>query len=260
MFDSRPFATYDVWPSKVVSGRSYTHTAPNGGGRIYSATFTVTFTAYEPFGVLDKKYLTGTDTENMGAYCGVLPQAQMPAVPTTASRQFLVYNCGTEVADTMITLAGTAPNGMTITNRTNGNVCTLVSLPVTGTLTVDSRRGLVLHNDAVAFNFHDDGYIRLEPYYPDITGIQAAWTSGSNQLTVSNMTPTAEWVGRYVLLGTEWVKIIYVSNQGVVTLQKNMGASGSGVTRLAVLNDIVIEGAGLSLTSFTFDYQPLLGV
>lgn len=185
----------------------------------------------------------------------------MPAAPTTSSRQFQIYNCGTEDADTIITLAGSAPNGMTITNLTNGNVCTITSLPISGNLVVDSRQGLVRDANGPAFEYHNDGFIRLAPYYPDIQNLKVSYSSSSTTLTVVDATADKNWIGKFVRLGNEWIKIAYVSDQGVVTLAKLPAASGANVsTRLAVLNDITITGDGLTLSTLTFDYTPVLSV
>ena len=207
------------------------------------------------------KYYTGTDTDGAASYCGILESQMMPTAPTTSSRQFQVYNCGTEDADTIITLAGSAPNGMTITNLSNGNVCTLVSLPASGTLTIDSRQGLVSDANGPAFEHHNDGFIRLVPYYPDITNLKVTYSSSSTTLTVIDATADKSWIGRFIRLGNEWIKISFVSDQGAVTLQKQPAASGTNVvTRLVCMNDIVIAGEGLSLSTLTFDYTPVLSV
>lgn len=122
-FDHRPYEYYKVFPSKVVTGNSYNHRSFDGTANLYSATFTVTFTAYEPFGFLKGKDLWDPGMEDAFPHCGALDRTLMPPTPTVSDRQILLYNCGTEVADTVITLAGSAPNGLTITNRTNGDRC-----------------------------------------------------------------------------------------------------------------------------------------
>ena len=244
----------------MVAGRSWTHVSLTGE-TVYSGTFTVSFDAFEPFGFLKYKSYDTTDTDGASAYCGILPQSMMPAAPTTSSRQFQVYNCGTEDADTIITLAGSAPNGMTITNLTNGNVCTIPSLPESGTLTLDSRQGLVSDINGPAFEYHNDGFIRLAPYYPDIQNLKVSYSSSSTTLTVVDTTADKSWIGKFVRIGNEWIKISFVSDQGVVTLSKTPAASGTNViTRLAVLNDITISGDELTLSTFTFDYTPVLSV
>ncbi len=56
----------------------------------------------------------------------VLPEAQMPAAPTASSTEFLMYNCGTEYAHTILNVAG--EGDVTITNETTGQVCKIVGL------------------------------------------------------------------------------------------------------------------------------------
>ena len=102
IFDERPFEYYIVHPTKIVPGKQYTQAGPWLQDTI-SGTMTITFTAYWPFGYMKYKSYNGTDLDNASAYCGILPDSKMPAAPTTSSRDFLVYNCGTEVCDTEIT-------------------------------------------------------------------------------------------------------------------------------------------------------------
>lgn len=112
VFDDRPFVTYrNVCPAKTVQGQMYTEHLQGMPQDTYSGTFTVDFKLYEPFGYLNYNYYTGYDTESSALYSGMLEEMEMPAAPTTASRAFLMYNPGTEVCDTVITLAGTAANG-----------------------------------------------------------------------------------------------------------------------------------------------------
>lgn len=125
IFDDRPFVYYNVRPTKTEPGKLYT--TRHGGSSFdrYSGTFTLTFTAYEAFGFLKYKYYTDYDQDGAGVYCGMLEENEMPAAPTAASESFLLYNCGTEPCGAKITLAGSAPNGVVIKNKTNGTKCAL---------------------------------------------------------------------------------------------------------------------------------------
>lgn len=101
VFDERPFVKYYVRPAKTVPGKSYTTRHEGVSQDLYSGTFTIDFSAYEPFGMLSYKYYTDYDEDGAGLYCGILEENEMPGEPTTAARSFLVYNCGTETCNTV---------------------------------------------------------------------------------------------------------------------------------------------------------------
>lgn len=88
IFDDRPFVYYNVRPTKTVTGKIYTTRHEGYSNDTYSGTFTVTFTAYEPFGFLKYKSYTNYDNDGAGLYCGILEQGEMPTAPTAASRSF----------------------------------------------------------------------------------------------------------------------------------------------------------------------------
>lgn len=110
------------------------------------------------------------DTDGAGRYCGIIDASEMPPPPGLNDAYFLLYNCGTQPCDTIIRIAGTAKNGLTLSNRTNGQKCSLVSLPdpAIGYLEINSTYGTVeLVNGATRstqFEYHDDGFLRLESY------------------------------------------------------------------------------------------------
>lgn len=256
VFDRKPFVYYNVRPTKQDTGKVYVTRGATDQENLYSGTFTITFTAFEPFGYMTYKSFNTYDDDNASIFCGILDTSEMPATPTTSSRDFQIYNCGTEEADTTITIGGTAASGLTITNGTNNTVCSQVSLPPTDYLVIDSAKGTVRYGSSLAFQYHNDGFIRLAPYLPDKRDIVVSYTSGSNYLSVLSEVADSTWVGRYVRINNEWVKIIYVNASGVVTLQKNMGASGIETTRLVTMNEISITGTNQSLSTLSFDYVP----
>ena len=258
VFDYKPFVYYKVRPTKLDTGKVYVTRGTTDQQNRYSGTFSITFTAYEPFGYMTYKSFTTYDDDNASIYCGILDSTEMPAEPTVSSRSFLIYNCGTEVADTTITIGGSAPNGLTITNATNNSVCSLISLPLTDYLTIDSAKGTVRYGSSLAFQYHNDGFIRLDPYLPDKRDIVVSYMSGSNMLTVLSEEADHTWIGRYVRINNEWVKIINVNANGVVTLQKSMGASGTETTRLVTMNEISISGTEQSQSTLTFDFVPVI--
>lgn len=258
VFDYRPFVYYNVRPTKLDTGKVYVTRGSDDIHNLYSGTFTITFTAFEPFGHMTYKSFDGFDNDNASIYCGILDVTEMPPSPTVDSRNFLIYNCGTETSDTIITIGGSAPNGLTITNGTNNTKCSLVSLPPTDSLVIDSYKGTVRYGTGLAFEYHNDGFIRLAPYLPDARDYVISYKKDSNIVAVLNDTADKSWVGRYLRLNDEWVKVINVNNDGVIFVQKFMDDGGVENSRLVTMNEISITGTDLSLTTLSFDYTPLV--
>ena len=68
--------------------------------------------------------MTGTDSIT-AAYKDewVLPDAALPSAPSPEATQFVVYNPGTERADTIIRVAGASGDKMTIRNAATEQEC-----------------------------------------------------------------------------------------------------------------------------------------
>lgn len=259
IFDDRPFMYYDVRPTRVDTGNLYFKGISGSTEELLSGTFTITFTAFEPFGKQLYKAYKDYDSDNAGAYCGILEEQQMPPAPTASSTSFIVYNCGTEDANTLIRIGGTAANGLTITNYTNGTKCVLTSLPPSDYIEIDSSKGTVKYAGNLEYSYHSDGFIKLASYLPDIKNVVVRYSSGSNTITVSGAIPEASWIGKYVYQNGSWIKILYVNTTtGIITLQSSMGSTGIETTRIVTMNEIGITGDGVSLTTFSLDYTPLI--
>ena len=99
----------------------------------------------------------------------------------------------------------------------------------------------------------------MQPFYPHIAPLQVSTTAGSNTIEFLDATPDKSWIGRFVFLG-EWYKIIYVSANGVVTVHKNVQSETVYTTGIVVMNDLLIEGEGLELTTLDIDYTPLMSI
>lgn len=205
-------------------------------------------------------YKAYSDMDEDGAVkrTGILPEDMMPPAVSPASGTYLIYNPGTEITDTVIRVSGKAPNGLKITNQTTGDICEIVSLPSSLTLTVDSEHGFVCTSaapDTAAFEYHDLGYIRLAPCIPYERDVMVNYTSGKNEITFSTHFPVEENVGQYIYVGGEWLRITSV-NKNKATVNKNLAVSGFEETMIATLNEIVVEGNGLALTTLEIDYEP----
>ena len=218
----------------------------------------VTFTAYWPFGYMKYKSYAGTDKDGATNFCGILPSSMMPAAPTTSSTEFLVYNCGTEKCDTQIIIGGTAANGLTLTNQTNGTKCVLTSLPASGNLTIDSFVGTVRTSVGINYAYHDKGFIRLDPCAA--IDVSASWSASSNIINLHGKTTSASWAGRYIYVGGAWKKITAVPSDSTLQVESTMSSAGSAMTKIAVMNRITLTGTNVTLTTFTLDYTPLMTI
>lgn len=262
IFDERPFVSYDVRPTKVASGKRYAVYNSETGAETYSGTFTVTFSAYAPYGRLHYKDYTDFDAEGAGQYCGMVEHDEMPASPTVSSRDFLLYNCGTQPCDTLFLMGGTASSGLTITNNTNGTSCTLTSFPSTGYLEIDSRYGSIawVHgNDRdLAFNYHVKGFVTLDPYMACEDEIVAGYTGGSTTVVRQNADFDERFVGKYIYIDGGWRKITAVSAGGTATVNSAPTHTGVEQTKAVTMNEISITGENLTLTRLEADYFPVI--
>lgn len=59
---------------------------------------------------------------------GILSADIMPNAPTAAGESFLIYNPGTEQAQTVIRIAGDVGDGVVIRNLTTGQRCRVMDL------------------------------------------------------------------------------------------------------------------------------------
>lgn len=126
IFDDRPFVYYDVCPWKKPEGKIYPMGNSNEGSvdsTLWGGTLTLFFKAYDPFGKMLYKSYDDYDFDGAGISSGILETSQMPPSIEAITGDYLVYNPGTETANTIIRIAGSAPNGVMIRNYTNGTAC-----------------------------------------------------------------------------------------------------------------------------------------
>lgn len=182
LFDDMPFVYWNVRPTKIVPGELY-----NDSGR-YSGTFTVTLTAYEPFGYLTRKSNEPYNTDNANDYCDLIPTSEMPAAPTTSSMTFQVYNPGREECGLTIRLSGSVSNPIEFLNETNETRCIISKLPANDlVLDINGDSGVIQtyvsnnpDNAEYGYAYHDRGVIKLEP--------------GMNNIRIMEKNSSGSWV------------------------------------------------------------------
>ena len=214
IFDERPYVRYYVNVSKKSVNSAYPVGEDEDGGLLYSGTFVIYFEADIPFGCLTINCLPDGDAEAQAKrqHPSLIYDYMMPDNDYTQMGSFIIYNPGNFETDTVIQIAGTASNGVTIKNKTNGDICKLKSLPDNGNyLEITSETGriqmLPSYPDAVVYNYHDYGYIRLAPSWPVYDDITVTFTSGSNEITSSDFTFTKSFEGYYLFIDGGWYRI-----------------------------------------------------
>ena len=171
------------------------------------------------------------------AHTGLLPSSMMPEALSIASRSFLIYNPGTEMAHTIIRIAGDVGDGMLIRNLTTGQRCRVIDLKSDSLLDgqaieLDSFRGqtrkVLGDHIELAFPFHDEGYITLAPCTPFIRTLRVNYTAGSNIITPDGgFLP--HMAGQFVYLDG-WKSIRLVSNTNRAVISESMPDTGSAET------------------------------
>ena len=193
----------------------------------------------------------------------MLPAEEMPDEPSSPwSGHWLFYNPGTQPCNTLIQIGGFGTN-VSITNHTNGTACKLNSLPESGYLEIDSKLGRVtwVHGDDrdLFFEYHNEGYITLDSYLPREFQVDASYTQGSDEVGFYAFPATEKLIGKYILLGDSWHKIVSASEEAsTVEIDTNMQTTGAELTKIVTMNDIEVTGTNLSLNRLTIDYSPII--
>lgn len=259
VFDDRPFVVYSAVVWKKPTGKVYTIKNENDINEVYSGTISIFFKCYEPFGKMTYNAYDTYDVDGAMAHCGIIEKSEMPDKISPSVGTYLVYNPGTEVCDTIIRVAGSAPNGLTIENS-SGDICKQVSLPSSGYLEINSDYGTVkaMPTNELAFEYHDDGYIRLLPCTPYERDVEVVYTEDSNIVSFSTRLTDNTLIGRYMRLNGEWLRIVSINSDDSVIVNKRLSISGTEHTMIAAMNELTVSGDGASLTQFEIEYVPLL--
>lgn len=211
IFDDRPYAAYFVRPTKKIEFKDYLQSEM--GVSLYSGTFTITFTAYNPFAELLWGTIDGHEEYECAiAETGIISSEFMPDAIGTNDTSCLIYNPGTEVGHSIIRFAGkTGSADFEIQNAATGDKCVLKS----GLETADgeyyeihSDTGRVLkvtsESTEIDFSFHDEGYITFEPYTYIDRNVEIKGIEGERQLTYSGELTSDEAAGKQIYAKGKW--------------------------------------------------------
>lgn len=199
-FDDIPGLQYEVRPGDIVDGKWYRDI-----NELYSGIFTIKFTLVNPFGFIQKDYLA--NTSNMVNYSNILRRWDMPALPTTSSREFRVYNSGTEKCGLSISLTGSCDNPIRFYNTINGTECVFNSLPGNGiSLNIDGETGYVTTSYSGmtenGYAYHDFGTVILNPGCTNTNALISAYNMQTDTVTMAqnSIAPDKTMIGRMTYL------------------------------------------------------------
>lgn len=265
ILDESPWKYYDVVLTKTMTGKKYIHQDDEMMKPMYSGTFTATMTAYDPpYGKMIYKAMDEEEPDSIGAIreCGIIPKESMPPAPSADDRSFLIYNCGTRQTPCVIRIGGTTDaDGITITNETNGSVCRITALPpAPAYLEINSEDGSVKVIDPtastseIAFEYHDLGYIFLSPCGKTYDELMIQYTSGSSAATIGSVADAKQYIGKYILVGGKWLRIIYATHD-TITVNENFSSSGMAMVTPVTMNRMEISG-NATISKLEIDWTP----
>jgi hypothetical protein len=186
----------------------------------------------------------------------------------TQQQSYILYNPGTERAKVAIEIAGDTPYGVTIANSTTNQLCKFVGLSNAITtsankyLVSDALNGkTVLTNGTalgteLAFLYHDNGFIELEPSYPTVRGLHVSYTANSTTI-VAEEEITEDVVGKYIYIDEAWRKIAAQTSAHNLTITSTPSQTGTAETDIVLMNEITVTPeTTMSLSKLNFVYYP----
>ena len=250
IFDERPWAAYFVRPTKFIEFKDYNQNSHSE--ELFSGTFTITFSAYDPFARL--LYLEDIDGQDPHAVIetGILPASFTPDTVSVSDTDFLVYNPGTELGHSVIRFAGsTGSSDFTIFNSTTGDKFTLRSGLTTDTgeyYEAFSKTGRVekvtsLGERVLDFAFHNDGYLTFAPCFPIYRDTLVQTSTGSKIITSSKETFSLDMVGKYIFVDGKWRYIGKVNSETEAELNTTVSNTGTETTNIVTMNYLTITKA-----------------
>ncbi len=233
---------------------------------------TITMRAYYPFARHD--YLWIAKDNMFDTYIlensGLLTKEQTPITTfenMTGHHEILLYNPGSERADVAIQLAGDAGEGVLITNKTTEQKCRMMAFnkaktsEAGKTIICDSLNGKVVltnGNEAErAFQYHDYGFLSLEPAFPILRSVGIKTEAGSKTAKVMTEEVTDSLIGKYAYVDGCWIKIARITALNEIVLYEAALTTAAVNTNIVTMNEITVDvGAGGELTTLEFQYKP----
>lgn len=248
IFDNRPYARYYVCPTKKIEFKDYLQSSVDE--KLYSGTFTITFTAYDPFADLIWDTLDDhDDNAQVIEETGLIPSAYMP--PAIGVGGGLVYNPGTELGHSIIRFAGkTGLSDLKIYNAANGGEFILKAGLETGKneyMECLSKTGRILRvgdgKPKVDFAWHDGGYITFEPFGSIVRDVLIITTKGSKNIQSGYEIFDGSMVGKYIYANGKYRYISEVLSPMEIVVNTPLEATTAEMSIITSMNYITIVKA-----------------
>ena len=233
---------------------------------------TISMRAYYPFSRHDHLCLKDENMfgNHIAANSGLLKESLTPSCeigPLTESKNIFLYNGGSETASVAIEIAGEAGEGVTITNHTTGQTCKMIAFTKENTddagkyIVVDGLNGKTVLTDGStaerSFAYHDHGFIELAPSCPVERDVYISYVGGSTSVTIIGAQIGESSIGRHIMVGAEWKKIVGISDGNVIVIDSPAAEDGFEYSNIVTMNEINIElSAGADLSKLNFVYKP----
>lgn len=260
IFDDRPYAMYRVCPTKKIEFKDYLQS--DGEEKLYSGTFTITFTAYDPFADLIWDTLDDHEyDERVIEETGLIPSSFMPPAITADTIESmaetkqvidgLIYNPGTEKGHSIIRFAGkTGSTDLRIYNAANGGEFVLkAGLETSGNEYIEclSETGRILRvgegNPKVDFAWHDEGYITFEPFGSIVRDVLIITTAGSRNIMGGYEIFDDSMVGKYIYANGKYRDILEVISPMEILVSTPLEVTTAEISLITSMNYITITKA-----------------
>ena len=248
IFDNRSYARYYVCPTKKIEFKDYLQSSTDE--KLYSGTFTITFTAYDPFADLIWSTLDDHDDDTQAIEeTGLIPLSLMPDVVQIGDTDCLIYNPGTEIGHSIIRFSGkTGSSDLKIYNATNGTEFILKA----GLTTEDgeymecvSETGRVMRVkngiSKVDFACHDGGYITFEPFGSIERDVLIITTAGSRNIMAGYEVFNESMIGKYIYANGKYRYISEVLSPMEIVVNTPLEVTTAEMTIITSMNYITIS-------------------
>ena len=128
-------------------------------------------------------------------------------------------------------------------------------------IVVDGLNGKTVLTDGStaerSFAYHDHGFIELAPSCPVERDVYISYVSGSTSVTIIGAQISESAIGRYIMVGSDWKKIIDILEGNIVIVNTPAEEDGFEYSNIVTMNEVSIElSAGADLSRLNFVYKP----
>lgn len=181
-----------------------------------------------------------------------------------ATKSFLLYNPGDELADVRIKIAGDVGTGVSIYNNRTKQTCVITGLTkvVSGNvgkwLEVNATTGNIYLTNGETYSsgalYHDRGFIQLEGSAPIARDISVTY---DGNLVSSNGAFRSYMEGQYIYINGYWRRIDTFLSPSEIIIGYVYGGTGASLSTIAIMNYITVTPlTTMSLTQLEFVYYP----